>query len=156
MNSNQKIFLAIAASGILLDQITKNAALFFLSKGPLYAGDFLGLEVYKNYGAAFGIPVSAGIFYPAVLVFLTALLYAWPAGKANRLEAAAFSLVFAGALSNMIDRMSLGYIIDFISVKSIFVFNPADVFIVIGGIILLRIFLALDKRRGRADKILKH
>ncbi|MBU3964848.1 signal peptidase II [Patescibacteria group bacterium] len=145
MNANQKIFLAIAVFGVLSDQIVKKAALVFLSGRPLYAGDFLGLEVYKNYGAAFGAPVSAGIFYPAVLIFLAALLYAWPArlasakraGKMSRVESAAFSLVFAGALSNTIDRVSLGYIVDFISINRLLFFNFADAMIVIGAVIIL-------------------
>lgn len=149
MNANQKIFLAIAVFGVLSDQIAKKAALFFLSGRPLYTGDFLGLEVYKNYGVAFGVPVSAGIFYPAVLIFLAALLYAWPAGKMSRVaphrdssltgfQAAAFSLVFAGALSNTIDRVSLSYIVDFISVNRLLFFNFADAMIVIGTVILFK------------------
>ncbi len=138
MNANQKIFLAIAVFGVLSDQIAKKAALFFLSGRPLYAGDFLGLEVYKNYSVAFGVPVSAGIFYPAVLIFLAALLYAWPAGKMSRAEAAAFSLVFAGALSNTIDRVNLSYIVDFISINRLLFFNFADAMIVTGATILFK------------------
>lgn len=149
MNANQKIFLVIAVSGILLDQIAKKAALFFLAEKPLYAGDFFGMEIYKNFGAAFGIPVSAGIFYPAVLIFLAALLYAWPAGKTNRVESAAFSLIFAGALSNTIDRVNLGYITDFISVNRLLFFNFADGFIVTGAAMLLKRVLTTNREANR-------
>lgn len=152
-----KIFFAIFIL-VLTDQIFKNAALAFLSQGPVNLSDYFSFEIYKNFGIAFGVPVTGGLLYFAIFIFLL-LLFAGKFLDMRRLEggeAAGLIFLLAGAAGNIIDRLRWGYIIDFISVKSIFVFNPADVFIVIGGIILLRIFLALDKRRGRADKILKH
>lgn len=140
---------------VLIDQILKNAALAFLSQGPVNLSDYFGFEIHKNSGIAFGIPIANGVFYFAVFVFLFLLSIGRFLDFQNLSRHQPVGLVFllAGAAGNMIDRLRWGYIIDLISVKGIFVFNLADVFIVIGAVMLLRDFLDPEKRRmGKASK----
>lgn len=139
-NFSRLKFLFAVTILVLIDQISKNAALAFLSSGPVSWGGFLSLEIYKNYGIVFGIPFPSGLFYFAFFVFLF-LLFAgrfFDSRLPDKNQAIGWVLLLAGAAGNIIDRLRYGYIIDFISVKGIFVFNLADVFIAIGAIILLK------------------
>lgn len=132
---------------ILIDQILKNAVLAFLSL-PVRLNGLASFEIYKNYGIAFGIPVSGGIFYFLVFVFLIFLFSGrfLKFEKLSRTETAGVIFVFAGAAGNLIDRIRWGYILDFISIKGVFVFNLADVFIVAGVMILLRRLLFKNRQ----------
>ncbi len=155
MSTDKKIFFAIVILGILFDQISKKAMLSFLSGQQLYAGNLLGLEIYKNFGIAFGVPAPAGIFYLLVLIFLLASARAkiFEPEKFSRSEIIAFSLIFSGALSNMFDRVSMGYIIDFISIKQLLFFNFADVMIAVGALMILRSILYNGKSLTEINKI---
>lgn len=134
---------------VLADQIIKNAALAFLSM-PRPINDFLSFEIYRNYGIAFGLPVSAGVFYFAIFVFLIFIFWAWKKGifgdwrEADKRKICALSLVAAGALGNIIDRMRLGYIIDYINIGNMLVFNLADAMILIGAAMLFKKSLAVN------------
>lgn len=140
---------------VLIDQVLKNAALAFLSQGPVNLSDYFGFEIYKNYGIAFGIPVPGGLFYFAIFVF-SLLVFTGKFLDLRRLDGrqtAGLIFLLAGAAGNIIDRLQWEYIIDYISIGNILVFNLADVFIVIGAIMLLRDFLDPKKRRiGKASK----
>lgn len=120
---------------------------------PIYLNDFFSLGIYKNYGIGFGLPVSAGVFYFAVFLF-----FLWAiSGKFLRFEEMskkeiiAVSFVLGGALGNLIDRISLGYIIDFANIGNMVIFNPADVFIALGTVTLLEKFFP-DTGKSRAKK----
>lgn len=131
---------------VLLDQILKNAALAFLSQGALNSSDYFRLEIYKNYGIAFGIPVSARLFYAAIFSFLI-FLFAGKVLDLRRLDGrqtAGMAFLLAGAAGNIIDRLRWGYIVDFVSVKGAFVFNFADILILTGAILLLEKILKIN------------
>lgn len=136
-----KILFAIFVL-VIMDQIFKNAALAFLIM-TRRINDFLSLEIYKNYGIALGLPVSASLFYFAVLVFLIFIFFGWKKKvwgdwrEDDKGKICAAILIFAGAIGNIIDRARFGYIIDYINIGGLLVFNLADVFIAVGAIILL-------------------
>lgn len=134
---------------IFLDQISKKLAVkYLLGNEPIQIiGDFLQLNYVKNYGAGFGIfqnkqiflIITTSIVMVAIIIFLI---------KINTSNIMKFSLmmIIGGALGNLIDRIRLGYVIDFIDVKfgSFYdypVFNIADSFIVVGTIIIVYLIL---------------
>ncbi|MDP3057411.1 MAG: signal peptidase II [bacterium] len=158
INISRKIFLPIIVllviGFVVLDQAVKKIAVFWLSASPFYISDYFRLEIYKNYGIAFGLPVNAGVFYIIIILF-----FAWLASgkllnfrEMGKREILAVSFILGGALGNIIDRVSFGYIIDFINFKDIVIFNLADVFIAIGVIKLLEKFLP-DTGKGKFKKI---
>jgi signal peptidase II len=118
---------------ILIDQITKT----------VFAGRdffFLGLQLHpmRNYGLPFGLDMGpqANFF---VLFFAYAMV-AWLVMKTPLNGKWAYwgkSFFLAGAASNLADRIIYGYVRDFIDASLGFVFNFADVFIVVGLIIVL-------------------
>lgn len=87
-----------------------------------------------NKGVAFGIDFPEFIFWP-IWIFLIGLVAHFL--FKNKEYIYSLTLIVSGAISNMIDRLYHGCIVDFIDLKIWPVFNLADAFIVIGAIILI-------------------
>jgi signal peptidase II len=142
-----QLFLGIIGSVVLLDVVTKymveqNLRLY---QQVDVIGDYLRLTYIHNPGAAFGIHVgehSRIIFLVlsiVALVALAAMYWATPAG--DRIRLAAISLICAGAIGNLIDRIrSEQGVVDFIDVGigdlRWPVFNVADIAVTTGAIFL--------------------
>ncbi len=122
---------------ITLDQITKLLVQAFMNAGDSVAvlGDFLALSYILNPGAAFGFfAYQTNMFIiitVLVVVFIVFVNYKLPDYFFMMRTGLAFQL--GGAVGNLVDRIRIGYVIDFIDF-SIFppIFNIADVAIVIG------------------------
>ncbi len=104
-------------------------------------GDFLKFKVAFNSGIAFGIPIN---YYFLVVIYVAVLIGLVWAGleyynKKEYLKTAAILVIVLGASSNLIDRLTIGKVIDYIDVKYYSVLNLADVMIVVGvfGLIIL-------------------
>ena len=138
--------LWIVPAALLLDQATKQAALHALAPhSPVpVLGDFLRLTLIHNRGAAFGLTIGGPLAHTAVAVGALALL-AWmyrglPAQA--RLQRGALALVLGGALGNIVDRVRLHEVVDFIDVGLSEawrwpVFNVADSCVTIGVLVLV-------------------
>ncbi len=139
---------------IILDQLSKqSAAKHLMYKKPfVILENFIQLHYVENRGAAFGILQDKKIFF--VIITLTVVIITlyylinnyYDLHKFTRIGVA---LLLAGAIGNLIDRVRLGYVIDFISVKLINaydfpVFNIADISIVIGTVFIM-FLVAFDK-----------
>ena len=133
---------------ILLDQYTKGLASGALEYGrPVPIFPWFNLTLQHNTGAAFSFLSDAGgwqRYFFSVLAFVISAaliirLYTVPRGQ--WLFALSLSLILAGALGNVWDRVALGYVVDFISVhydRHYFpAFNRADSAISVGAACLL-------------------
>lgn len=90
-----------------------------------------------NYGIAFGIKLPVyllGVCWIAIMLYLCYLW--WSKRKLSFFQQLPFILIMAGGLSNMIDRILYGCVVDYVPFFNISVFNLADVFIT-GGVILI-------------------
>lgn len=97
-----------------------------------------------NEGIAFGMKMPEiffWIFWVAIFVFLIKSIV----GKDQIQNIKYQVLILAGAISNVIDRLYFGCVIDFIDLKIWPVFNLADVFITFGAIFLLYSLLKKEK-----------
>jgi signal peptidase II len=141
-------WLWIAASVIVLDQLTKFAATDYLTQhGEIQLVPFLNLVLVHNTGAAFGFLSGAGgwqnVFFIIVAVAACAFILwmSWRLSAKDKLLAIALMLVLGGALGNLLDRLVHGYVIDFIDVYYGTwhwpAFNVADSAITIGAILLI-------------------
>lgn len=143
-------YLWIMAAVVVLDQATKLLVdrWMALHESHEVVGGFLRLTYVRNRGAAFGIlsdadlPFQAALFSLLSLAALAAIaLYAWRLPAESRLPKAALALIIGGAVGNLIDRMRLGYVIDF--VDAYFgahhwpAFNVADSAITVGVVLLV-------------------
>ena len=131
------------------DHATKVAASTSLAQhGPVsVVGDAVVLRYVRNDDVAFSLMHLFGIsptsWSPIVLavaatVAMTILAFAWwrmRRGPRSRLVDIGFAMAFAGALGNVVDRVTHGYVVDFIHVKRWPVFNVADILVVIGMVL---------------------
>lgn len=135
----------ITAAVIVIDQIIKNVVVKALANGPIVViKKFFHLVYVENYGIAFGMFRNKTIFFIITQCIISVLI----AFVIYRLHdksisvTICLSLILGGAIGNLIDRIRLGYVIDFLSF-TIFppVFNIADSAIVVGAILLSLLLL---------------
>lgn len=140
------IYILVPILILALDIFTKYLAktVFILNDITLIK-DILYFTYVENRGAAFGIMQNKQWLFIVftVVIILAMIIYLIkykPQGKLLKL-----SLVFimAGGVGNLIDRIRLGYVVDFIDVRIINypVFNVADCFVVIGAVLLCGVIL---------------
>lgn len=134
----------------LLDQFSKLLVVKYLvSRDLVLVPGFFKLMYLENSGAAFGILQNKFLLFLIItLVVVVAILYNLPKLKKFSLPYWSLVLILAGTLGNFIDRVRLGYVVDFISLKfrnyHFAVFNLADAMIVVGSILLCFTILKND------------
>jgi signal peptidase II len=141
-------WLALSLVVIILDQITKyvaNAQLVYAEPLPVLPS--FNLTLLYNRGAAFSFLSDAGgwqRWFFVTISFLAAILLTVWLRKLKSEQwalALALSLVIGGAVGNLVDRLWLGYVIDFIQIyyKSFYwpAFNVADSAITVGAVLLV-------------------
>ena len=141
--------LLFILAGVFLDQWTKYLAVLYL-KGQdalVLIPGVLELRYLENRGAAFGI-LQGGkavflIITPIVLLAAAYVLVRMPDGGKYRILHILLDSIIIGAVGNMIDRLRLDYVVDFIYISLIDfpIFNVADMFVSIataaGAVLLL-------------------
>ena len=138
-------YILISVIIILCDQIAKHI-LNIYSKS-LINKDFIifSLDYVKNFGAAFNLFSGNRIFLSLISIIIAILLIYFILNKEsiNNLDLLSFSFVLGGTVGNGIDRISKGYVIDFINLNFIDfpVFNIADISINIGFILIIYGFI---------------
>jgi len=137
---------AIAFAAVVADQVTKHvvAANLDLGEGVHVVGPFTIRHV-QNSGIAFGLFSNA----TPVVIVVTAVAIGWMlayfarSGARHPVLPIALGLVIGGSVSNLADRVRLGFVTDFLDFRYWPAFNLADSFIVIGvGILLAALLLA--------------
>lgn len=101
-------------------------------------GGLVRLDYTRNTGAAFGIYQTGGFTFAIIAILVSAgiLVYYRRISRSHLTIRLALGLVLGGAVGNLIDRIRLGYVIDFIDLRWWPVFNLADSAIVIGVALL--------------------
>ena len=135
----RKMIPVIVVAVLALDQATKFLASHLLTLAqsvPLIKGVF-HITLVHNRGAAFGILKNQTPFFIfASLLAILLIIAHLKSARQQKREGVALGLILAGALGNLIDRISLGYVIDFLDFRVWPVFNLADSAITIGAILL--------------------
>ena len=140
--------LAAVTAVFLVDRALKALIVARYAEGdgfPVLPGIFHITRV-NNTGAAFGLmkgltPILIAISLVCVIFLATSLWRASDHRNVSGVRAMAFSLVMAGALGNLVDRVFYGYVIDFLDFRVWPVFNLADISICVGaGLIVLGFF----------------
>jgi signal peptidase II len=147
--------LATVAAVIMLDRLTKVFFSSVLKVGeslPVIKNVFHFTLVHNN-GIAFGLFKDNGFVFfiiPAIAVFLLIynIYYYHKFGELDWVYIVAFSLILGGAMGNLIDRFSVGHVIDFIDFRIWPVFNIADSAITIGALIILFKCFPLTKSKS--------
>jgi signal peptidase II len=131
---------ALALAAAAADQVTKHviASHLRLGEGVHVAGPFWIRHV-QNSGIAFGLfsSATAGVIVVTGVAVAAMLVYFARSGARHPVLPVALGLVIGGSVSNLADRVRLGYVTDFLDFKYWPAFNLADSFIVVGVAILL-------------------
>lgn len=148
-------FFAIIVGIIFLDQLTKWLAVIFLkANGPaIIIKNVFRFTYLENRGAAFGmLSEHRWVFLIISTVAIIAIIiYMVKWRPESKLQRVAIAFMAGGGIGNMIDRIALGYVIDFIDFYAFpkvwsYIFNVADSFVCIGaGLLILYLVLELIK-----------
>lgn len=157
-------WMGIAVAVMVADQVTK---LLILEHVPLYSKipvtSFINITHQENPGAAFSFLADAGgwqrWFFTALATGVSVVLTVWLwrlRDGSQRLLASSLALVLGGAVGNLVDRVRLGHVIDFIQVYlgswPFPSFNVADAALTVGAVLLIIDALFVSGReRSDAD-----
>ena len=145
------LWISIIAASVILDQLTK---WIVVNSMELYESIVLIEKIFSftyipNYGAAWGMFSNHRwifmVITSAALVIMPIILYRYR--KTHALFSLSLSLFIGGAIGNMIDRVFVGYVVDFLEFTFIDfpVFNVADICVVFGAIIMIVYAIFFDK-----------
>jgi signal peptidase II len=147
---------AIAFAALAADQLTKQIVTSRLSldEGVHVLGPFW-IHHVQNSGIAFGLFASA----TPVVIVLTGIAVTWMlayfarSGARHPVLPVALGLVIGGSVSNLLDRIRLGYVTDFLDLRYWPSFNLADSFIVIGVLMLLGALVLAEREPRRSRTV---
>lgn len=139
---------------LFADQLAKNIIQKVMSEGqsiPVFP--FFYLTYTHNPGAAFGLFAYRTsiliIITILVIVIMAAILQVRPIAGKKRLIRIGIGLIIGGALSNLVDRLQFGLVIDYLDFRIWPVFNLADTAIFIGACLLFKEIWYGESLRGR-------
>jgi len=148
------LLVGIALLVIVLDQLSKHWVMLNLRLGvswnPIESlSRYVSFTYITNEGAAFGIFPAFGTFFAviAIVVVIVILIYYRHLSNRHWAMQVGLGLQLGGALGNLIDRIRVGYVIDFIDFKVWPIFNVADSSIVV-GVAILALSILRDEERG--------
>ena len=127
------VFLVTAGLVVILDQLTKTWLVANVSPGDVVTvvGDYLRLVFHQNSGALFGLFRDNAVLFGIVSLGVVGLIVGYHARAGRSLYLSiALGLLLGGAIGNLIDRLRLGYVVDFVDIGigdlRFFTFNVAD------------------------------
>lgn len=138
--------LKLAFLVLALDQVTKLLVLALLHTHSVAIMPYLNFTIGYNKGAAFGFLDAASgwqrWFFIAIALVISLIIILWnrKLTKRDKWEKVALGLVLGGAWGNLLDRIRLGHVVDFIDFYigqwHWYTFNVADIAICIGAVLL--------------------
>lgn len=154
---SRRFFILFLVAGVLiaLDQWTKWLVVQHIPVNTSWLPEWLGwLSPYarffhiKNSGVSFGMFQDGNTILTIIvlLVVVGILYYVYSMESANVWMWVAAGLYLGGAVGNLIDRLTIGTVTDFVSVGSFYIFNIADASINV-SVVMLLILLWLEGRK---------
>jgi signal peptidase II len=154
------IFLGLAGLIIASDQLTKAWLVSFLAPGQSVSvvGDWLRLVHSQNTGGLFGLFRDQALPFGIVSLVVVGLIVLYHArATPNRYVSITLGLLLGGAIGNLVDRLRMGYVVDFVDAGfgdlRWYTFNVADTAISFSIVLLLvaSLWPAVARRAGMAD-----
>lgn len=156
------ISLAVAALLVGIDQLTKWLVVNYIKPQgtvnliSINGKEWLNLTYQENTGAAFSILRDKQFFLIILtsIVILGVIILMLSKQVKNKAYLWSFSLIVAGGIGNLIDRICFGYVVDFIDVRIIkfAVFNFADICAVVGTVSLMVFYIITEFKKSKAEK----
>ena len=151
------MLVLIALVVIALDQLTKRAVQQNLALGEALLvfppWEFVRIVHWVNTGAAFGMfqGGNAVLIGLTVAITLAILIYYQTLPEDHLFQRICLALMVGGSIGNLIDRLTLGYVVDFVAVGRFPVFNLADSCVTV-SVILLLISTIIEERKAQSTE----
>ena len=150
------IVIISSSSVFLIDLLSKNKIISIFKDGvveKIYVNEYLDFILVFNTGISYGLFSGGGDFQKWILISLSILiiifLLSFIRNESSILSKLSISFIIGGALGNVLDRFIYGAVVDFISLHargfSWYIFNIADMFIVVGVILFILSQFILSK-----------
>ena len=151
------ILFPIATVIVFLDQWTKSLVRGSLAFGEMWSPwtwltPFARIVHWSNTGVAFGMFQNNNILFSVLvgIIALVIIIYYPQLTEDDWFLRIALSLQLGGAVGNLIDRLTVGHVTDFISVGNFAVFNMADASVTVGvGVMILGLWV---QEKGQKEK----
>ena len=151
------IVIISSSSVFLIDLLSKNKIISIFKDGvveKIYVNEYLDFILVFNTGISYGLFSGGGDFQKWILISLSILiiifLLNFIRNESSIVSKLSISFIIGGALGNVLDRFIYGAVVDFISLHakgfSWYIFNIADMFIVIGVILFILSQFILSKK----------
>ena len=151
------IVIVSFSSVFLIDLLSKNKIISIFKDGvveKIYVNEYLDFILVFNTGISYGLFSGGGDFQKWILISLSILiiifLLSFIRNESSILSKLSISFIIGGALGNVLDRLTYGAVVDFISLHakgfSWYIFNIADMFIVLGVILFIISQFILSKK----------
>ena len=152
------LFVAVSSGSVLLiDFLSKNKIISIFKDGiveKIYVNEYLDFILVFNTGISYGLFSGGGDFQKWILISLSILIIIFLLSiirnESTILSKLSISFIIGGALGNVLDRFTYGAVVDFISLHakgfSWYIFNIADMFIVLGVILFVLSQFILSKK----------
>jgi len=153
-----RLFILITALALFFDQFTKQLVQKLLEPYQFHSiiGDFLRITLVYNRRGIFGMRIFSDVSYYVLPLIGIAIVIFFAVRSKSFFYLAAYALILGGALGNLWDRIRMAKVIDFIDmgIKNFrwYTFNLADLYIVVGIIMLLAAEIFRAKPQPEAEK----
>ncbi len=145
------MFWMILAAVVFADQLSKYViqTSYILNETVPFISGILDITYVHNYGAAFSILQNKQAFliaFTAIAMLAITIYTLKQQKKLPRAEVVAFALIVAGGLGNLINRVMYGYVVDFLNIYILPVFNIADMSVCCGSALLIYSVMVLEPK----------
>ena len=152
------VFIGLAILVFVVDQLAKSWIVAHVAPGQFVevVGEYVRLTFSQNNGALFGLFSSSAILFAlGSLVVLVLIVWYHARAPRNLLLSIALGLLLGGATSNLVDRLRIGYVVDFIDIGigslRFFTFNIGDSAISLAILLLLLLAFRSEGRPVRSS-----
>lgn len=148
------VYFIIVIFAVVLDQAVKHLVMsvMALHQSIPIINEVFHITYIHNTGAAFSLLQGQKVLLIGVpaLFILVGLVYIFKhRSDRRRILLIAIALIVGGGIGNLIDRISLGYVVDFFDFRVFPIFNIADIFVTIGCALLCVYVLFIDGKKRR-------
>ena len=146
-NKIVRLIVILGTILVILDQLTKILITTYVN-GQV-GNDYIGFQVANNTGLAFGFNDGSNTKNIFLMIFVLFIVIRFIKNQIELIDtktAVALSMILAGGIGNLLDRIFRGAVVDFIKIFSFPLFNVADCLVVVGTIFLI-IFLVISTRK---------
>lgn len=145
-NKTIRLIIVIATIIVVMDQLSKFLLTNYLNTS--IGNSIFKLEIVENTGMAFGFNEgnTKNIFLMIVVLAMMISFIKKQIERIDKKTAISLAMAIGGGISNLIDRIFRGYVLDFIKIYKFPVFNIADAFVIIGWILLIIFLIDFSKK----------